>query len=160
MKIDLTKLITNIVDAINIDESIIIPEELVKNSAIKKLENVKFVGRITKDYDMKLLLTGVISGLMVLPDDITLEDTNCDFKSEIEEYIEEILEIDKNSIDILDFLWQNILVEIPLRVRNPETENIKLEGNGWKFITEEELNNRKNCPFSDLSKILNKEGSE
>lgn len=160
MKIDLTNLITNIVDAININEEVIIPEELIKTSDIKKIDNVTFKGKITKDYDMNLLLVGIISGSMILPDDITLEDTVCDFKSEIEEYIEEIVEIDKNTIDILDFLWQNILVEIPLKVRNPKNDNIKLEGNGWRFITEEELNNRKNCPFSDLANLLDKEGSE
>jgi len=160
MKIDLTNLITNIVDAININEKVVIPEELIKTSNIRKLDNVIFKGKITKDYDMNLVLEGVMSGLMILPDDITLEDTLYEFKSEIEENVEQIVEINKNTIDILDFLWQNILVEIPLKVRNPKNDNIKLEGNGWRFITEEELNNRKNRPFSDLSIILDKEGSE
>ena len=64
------------------------------------------------------------------------------------------------NIDILDFLWQTILVEVPLKVRNPKNENIKLEGNGWRLITEDELNNRKYNPFSELSKLLDKEGSE
>ena len=160
MKIDLTNLITNVVDAININEKVVIPEQLSKTSNIKKLENVIFEGKITKDFEMNLVLDGVISGLMILPDDITLEDTNYEFKSIILENVEEILEIDKNTIDILDFLWQNILVEIPLKVHNPKNDNIKLEGDGWRLITEDELNNRKYNPFSDLSKLLDKEGSE
>ena len=160
MKFDLTNLITDVVDAININESVNIPEELIKNSNIKKLNNVTFKGKISKDYDMNLILEGIMTGIMILPDDITLEDTIFEFKSEIEENLEEIVEINKNTIDILDFLWQNILVEVPLKVRNPKTENIRLEGNGWKFITEEEMNNRKYNPFSELSIILDKEGSE
>lgn len=160
MKIDLTNLITNVVDSINIEQNLIIPEELIKESSIRKLENVIFKGKITKDYDMNLILEGIISGLMILPDDITLEDTEYEFKNEIEENIEEVLQINRNTIDLLELLWQNILVEIPLRVRNPKSENIHLEGNGWRLITEEELENRKNCPFSDLSKLLDKEGSE
>ena len=158
MKIDLTNLITNITDSINIEKNVIIPEELIKTSNIKKLDNVIFKGKITKDYDMNLVLEGIISGVMTLPDDITLEDTNYEFKSELEENIEEVLEINKNTIDILELLWQNIVVEIPLKVRNPKNENINLEGNGWRLITEEEYNNKKNTPFSDLSTILEKGG--
>ena len=160
MKIDLTKLITNIIDSININEEVKINEELIKNSNIKRLENVIFNGKITKDYDMNLELSGVISGTMILPDDITLEDTNYDFKIDILENIEELFKIDKNTIDILDYLWQNILVEVPLKVRNQKNENIKLEGNGWRLISEDDLANRSNRPFSDLSKLLDKEGSE
>ena len=160
MRIDLTNLITNLSDAININEKVIINEELLENSNIKRLDSVVFEGKITKDYDMNLELSGVISGTMILPDDVTLEDTEYKFKVDILENIEDILKIERNTIDILDFLWQNILVEVPLKVRNPKNENIKLEGNGWRFITEEELNNRSNRPFSDLSIILDKEGSE
>lgn len=160
MKIDLTNLMTNITDWVDINESIIIPEELIKTSDIKRLDNVVFKGKITKDYDMNLVLNGVISGVMVLPDDITLEDTNYEFSGEIEEYVEEVLEINRNTIDILELLWQNILVEVPLKIHNPKNENIKLEGAGWRLITEEELKNRKNCPLSDLSKLLDKEGRE
>jgi len=158
MKIDLTNLVTNMIDSININENININNDILKNSNIKKLENVNFVGKITKDYDMNLELSGIVSGTMILPDDITLEDTNYDFKIEILENIEENFKIEKNSIDILDFLWQNILVEIPLKVRNPKNENIKLEGNGWRLISEEDLENRTNRPFSDLSDILDKGG--
>ena len=97
---------------------------------------------------------------MILPDDITLEDTFYEFKTDISDYVEEIFKIEKNSIDILDYLWQNILVEVPLKVHNPKNDNIKLEGNGWRLITEEEMNSRSNHPFNDLSKLLEKGGSE
>ena len=107
---------------------------------------------------MNLMLEGVISGVMVLPDDVTLEDVECEFKGEISENIEEILKLEKNNVDILDILWQNILVEIPLKVRNEENNNVKLEGEGWRLISEEEFNNQKYNPFSDLSKLLEKGG--
>jgi len=160
MKIDITKLVTNLIDSININEVVNIDKELIDNSNIKRLENVLFEGKITKDYDMNLELSGVISGTMILPDDITLEDVDYEFKIDVLENIEETFKIEKNTIDILDYLWQNILVEIPLKVRNPKNDNIKLEGNGWRLITEEELENRSNRPFSDLSKLFDKEGSE
>jgi len=160
MKIDLTSLVTNISDSININEKVVISEDLLKNSNIRKLENVIFQGKIIKDYDLNLLLEGTISGIMILPDDITLEDTKYEFNNDLSENINEIGKIDKNTIDILDYLWQNILVEVPMKVHNPKNDNIHLEGDGWRLITEEEVNDRKNNPFSDLSLILEKGGKE
>ena len=156
MRIDLTNILANIVSAININEQVIIDDEMLKTSNIRRLDNTMFKGRIFKDYEDNLVLEGNITGTMVLPDDITLKDVNYEFKSEIFEYIEEVFTIDKNSIDILDYLCQNILVEVPLKVRSDEDDNITLKGDGWRFITEEELNNRSNRPFSDLSKLLDK----
>lgn len=156
MRIDLTNILANIVSAININEQVIIDNEILKTSSIRRLDNTMFKGRIFKDYEDNLVLEGNITGIMVLPDDITLKDVNYEFKSEIFEYIEEVFTIDKNSIDILDYLWQNILVEVPLKVRSDEDDNITLKGDGWRLITEEELNNRSNRPFSDLSKLLDK----
>ena len=156
MRIDLTNILANIVSAININEQVIIDNEMLKTSNIRRLDNTMFNGRIFKDYEDTLVLEGNITGTMVLPDDITLKDVNYEFKSEIFEYIEEVFTIDKNSIDILDYLWQNILVEVPLKVRTEEDDNITLKGDGWRLITEEELNNRSNRPFSDLSKLLDK----
>lgn len=156
MRIDLTNILANIVSAININEQVIIDNEILKTSSIRRLDNTMFKGRIFKDYEDNLVLEGNITGTMVLPDDITLKDVNYEFKSEIFEYIEEVFTIDKNSIDISDYLWQNILVEVPLKVRSDEDDNITLKGDGWRLITEEELNNRSNRPFSDLSKLLDK----
>ena len=156
MRIDLTNILANIVSAININEQVIIDNEMLKTSNIRRLDNTMFKGRIFKDYEDNLVLEGNITGTMVLPDDITLKDVNYEFKSEIFEYIEEVFTIDKNSIDILDYLWQNILVEVPLKVRSDEDDNITLKGDVWRLITEEELNNRSNRPFSDLSKLLDK----
>ena len=156
MRIDLTNILANIVSAININEQVIIDNEILKTSSIRRLDNTMFKGRIFKDYEDNLVLEGNITGIMVLPDDITLKDVNYEFKSEIFEYIEEVFTIDKNSIDILDYLWQNILVEVPLKVRSDKDDNITLKGDGWRLITEEELNNRSNRPFSDLSKLLDK----
>ena len=96
---------------------------------------------------------------MILPDDITLEDTEYNFNSEIEEKfiendqsIDNNLKIIQNKLDITDFMWQNILVEIPMKVVNKKNENLKIQGNGWRLTTEEELEKERNnnSPFKDL----------
>ena len=65
------------------------------------------------------------------------------------------LKIVQNTLDITEFLWQNILVEIPLKVVSEKNQNLKLEGNGWRLITEEDLEHSNNSPFSELKEKLN-----
>ena len=89
---------------------------------------------------------------MILKDDITLEPVEHNFIIELEE----ILEKSKNILDITDILWQNILVEIPSKVRSTD-EDINLEGNGWRVISEEQFNkerNNSNNPFANLDELL------
>lgn len=161
MNIDLTKLITSSVDEIEIDNEVVIPEEFFNDADIRRLEDVSFSGIITKLYSGEYQISGKLSGIMVLPDDITLEDVSVKFTSEIEEKFTEFGSIDEkdlkivqNRLDITEFLWQNILVEIPLKVRSDESESLTLEGNGWRLITEEELENGNKNPFSELSKMF------
>ena len=68
-----------------------------------------------------------------------------------------ILEKKQNLLDITDILWQNILVEIPSKVRSTD-EDVNLEGDGWRVISEEQFNlerNKANNPFANLDELLN-----
>lgn len=155
MTIDLFNLVVNN-KTINIDSDIIIPNEYLENSGIRRLNNIHFKGNIKKLVDDTYSLEGVLSGTMILADDITLEDYEYNFTSEIEENIEETSINLQKTLDITDILWQNILIEIPSRVVNDKNKNIKLEGNGWRLISEDDLNN-KNNPLSELEDLLRKE---
>ena len=53
---------------------------------------------------------------------------------EILENIDEFLENNQNSIDILEILWQNIVLEIPLKYTEVEDLS-KYQGDGWKVIS-------------------------
>ena len=82
---------------------------------------------------------------MVLPSSLTLEPTDYKFSIKIEGNIDELLkEINEtlkknqNTIDILPIIWENILMEIPIRVVGDKNQNLQMEGDGWKLITEEE----------------------
>lgn len=161
MNIDLTKLITNVEEEIIINDSFELDKELFLKTSIRSLKNTKFEGTITKLCDGNYEIEGKISGVMVLPDDITLEDVDYPFESNVSEKFCELgkndennLEIVKNRLDIQEFLWQNILVEIPLKVKSEKTENLTLKGDGWRLVTEEELKEGNNSPFSELSKIF------
>ena len=161
MNIDLIKLITNSVEELQIDDYVIIPDNWLNDTSIKKLENIKFCGEVTKLWDGPYQISGKLSGIMVLSDDVTLEDVSYSFVSEIEEEFgdnsnnsEEMLKIVQNSLDITEFLWQNILVEIPSKVVGNRKDDLTLEGDGWRLITEEELKARNKSPFSELSKMF------
>lgn len=155
MTIDLFNLVVNN-KTINIDSDIIIPNEYLENSGIRRLNNIHFKGNIKKLVDDTYSLEGVLSGTMILADDITLEDYEYNFTSEIEENIEETSINLQKALDITDILWQNILIEVPSKVVNEKNKNIKLEGNGWRLISEDDLNN-KNNPLSELEDLLRKE---
>ena len=163
MNIDLTKLIIGEYEEIVIEESLEISEEKLENTNIQELKNVLVTATITKLCNGDYEISGKITGLMVLPDDVTLEPVDYSFESEFEEKFSEIenneeksLEIIKNRLDITEFLWQNILVEIPLKVVSEKNQNLNLKGNGWRLITEEELKNRKSddSPFSELYNLI------
>lgn len=161
MNIDLTKLITSSMGELEVIGDVVIPDDLVQGTQIRELNDIKFVGEVTKLCDDGYQLAGNLSGMMVLPDDITLEDVQVNFSTEIEEKFSEFgnddeknLEIVKNRLDITEFLWQNILVEIPLKVVSDKNKDLTLEGNGWRLITEEELKKGNNSPFSELSKMF------
>ena len=98
-------------------------------------------------------LSGTITGTMILPDDITLEDYEDYFTSEIEEKIEETRINYQKTIDITEDLWQNILVEIPLKAVNEKNKDLRLEGDGWRLISEDDVKTSNN-PLSSLKELL------
>lgn len=155
MIIELFDLITN-GKTINIDNDVTIPNELIKESTIRRLNNIHFKGCIKKLIDDTYQLEGTISGIMILPDDITLEDYEYNFTSEIEEKIEETSINSQKTLDIIGILWQNILVEIPLKAVNEKNKDLTLEGDGWRLIKEDEVKSSNN-PLSSLEELFRKE---
>ena len=104
MQIDITRLLNAYVDEIEINGTVDIPSNLLASSLIDELKNVNINGEITLDEDDNINLTGKLSGIMVLKDDITLAPVEYNFYTEIEE----IFEKSKNILDITEILWQNI----------------------------------------------------
>ena len=152
MTIDLFNLVVNN-KTINIDSDIIIPNEYLDNSGIRRLNNIHFSGYIDKLVDDSYELFGTLSGTMIIPDDITLEDFEYNFTSEIEENIDETRINFQKTIDITEDLWQNILVEIPLRAVNEKNKDLTLKGDGWRLISEDDVNSINN-PLSSLKDLL------
>ena len=140
MKIDLTKLIYNNLYKIPVKGKIIIPNDMLENTDIRKISKVEVEGFILnneEEYELDIN----VSGVMILPCARTLKDVNYPFNIKINEVIGEnddnSLEIIQNRLDIFPIVWQNILVDVPLRVLAPDAKEESLEGDGWRLITED-----------------------
>ena len=135
MIIDLKDLYYNLKDKILIDDVVNIPEIYLKNTDIRKISDVRINGYIYEVND-KYNLNLNIKGKMVLPCARTLKDVlypfNITIDEEIDENNNEYYKIIKNTLDIFPIVWQNIVMEVPLRVIDPDSKDIPLtKGDGW-----------------------------
>lgn len=156
MNIDLSKLLYNQTDEIIIDEVIDIPKEYLTDD-IKDISKVTVTGNVTSDgYMLSLNLN--IKCTLTLICSISLKDVkydiNCDVEEEISEDNDENMKILNNSIDLLPIIWQNILMEIPIKVVSPDIEEKNIYGDGWKFITDEEEDKEIDPRLSKLKEYL------
>lgn len=154
MIIELDELLCRNKEFISIDEEILFNSEYLSDSDIKSLKEVHFTGQIKEDSDTTVNLRGTLSGVMIIEDSISLDDVNYEFSCEIEENIDEFLENNQNTIDILPILWQNIVLEIPLKYTEVEDLS-KYQGDGWKVISEDEV--KRDNPFSILAENMKEE---
>ena len=160
MNIDLTKLLYSQTDKILIDDTIIIPKEYLENSDIKEISKVKVSGEITND-EVETVINLNIKCNLTLTCSVSLKDVNYPVDINIEEIIgendENLEDFDKiinNSIDLVPIIWQNILLEVPIRVVSPDVKEENIYGDGWKFITKEEEKKEIDPRLSKLKDFL------
>ena len=160
MNIDITKLKNSIDSSIEIDTTINFDAEDIKNAEMLDLTDVSVTGQIVKNSLDNYNVTLHVTGKMVLPCAITLKPVDYPFIVDIDEiFSEDAQEISKkvknfeNTIDILPIVWENILMEIPMRVVRPDASLDKIEGDGWKLVTEDSKNeNPELAKLKDLFK--------
>lgn len=155
MNIDLKLLHSNATDEIDITGEYLIPKEYYENSEVIKINPVKVNGNIIRDEELDDTVKCTIEGSMIIPDSISLEEIEYPFNLEFNDKLEEIYKKDENTLDIFSFLWENIVLEVPLQFTKVDDLS-KFHGDGWRLISEDELNQRNN-PFSDLLKDYDKE---
>ena len=144
------------VNNISIDEEFTIPKEDYANTEIIDLEKVKVEGNLTYPDVNDLLLDIECSGTMKLNDSVSLESVNYPFSFKISENVAEFLEKDQFTLDIISILWENIVLEIPIRYSEVKSYD-KYKGDGWRVISEDDVKDNTNNPFKDLLKEIEKE---
>lgn len=140
MKIDLTKMLYSNLYKLPIKGEIIVPDSMLNKTSIKEITPVKVEGFIynnDSEYELDIRIHGVMTLLCAR----TLKKVNRPFDIQIDEIIDEnsdnSLEIIQNSLDIFPIVWQNILVDVPLRVLAPDAKEELTSGDGWRLITED-----------------------
>ena len=150
MNIDLTPLHSYIKDEIDITNTYSIPDTYFGTTGIKKLDNIKVTGYIylkPSEEQQQDAIHCKIEGKMLLEDSISLEPINYPFSIEYDDIIEENCKKNQNTLDIFSFLWENIVLEVPLQFTKV-TDFSKYQGEGWRLVNENELTN--NNPFNEL----------
>ena len=143
MKIDLNKLIYQ--DKILIDETIDYSKEYLENTDIISLNNVKVQGSIYVDYEKNNVIELNVNGTMILTDAITTDPVPYDFTIEIAENLENSLK----TLDLIEFLWHYIVLEIPIRYSTSDAQELK---DKYANVYLEEEVREVNNPFKDFFK--------
>ena len=153
---NIKELLDGSINSIDIDEEFTIPKENYANTEIIDLEEVKVKGNLTYPSDDNLFLDIECSGTMKLKDSVSLEPVLYPFSFKISENVSEKLENDQFTLDIISILWENIVLEIPIRY-SEVTNYDEYTGDGWRVISEDDVKDNTNNPFKDLLKEIEKE---
>ena len=159
MNIDISKVDEK---GIVLDDTVSFGEEYIGKTPIQKLDNIKVDGRVYYSVTNEVVLEASVKGTMVLLDAIDLEPINYPINLEISEVLsendDEKSEKEAKTLDIMDILWQNIVLEVPISIRKDPDKKYDLHGDGWELIDEE---SKKVDPrLAPLLELLEKEGKE
>ena len=130
--IDLSKL--NYLDEIRIDEIVKYNDNSFNSSLIKRLFNVHVTGIIYLNELEEYMANLDVTGEMEILDTITLEPRRLHFSFGIDDNIPENCINNKNTLDIHEFLWQNIVLEVPIRYTESDAHDLK--GDNWQLLTD------------------------
>lgn len=158
--LDISKLKNGTLEKIDFDEIVNFTDDDIKDTSIKRLNNVRAKGNIERINDDIYHLTLNITGDMVLLCARSLEEVVYPIDIFIDKNVSETTNEDEkpiilqNSLDIFGIVWENIVLEVPLRVVKENAEFLS-EGNGWSLIEENDDNT--NLPFGELKSMLDME---
>ncbi len=148
---------------LNIKNDIAIDYEVLKDdkldSRIINLKDSKVTGKIYENAAGEIKLECLFNGTMIIEDAINLDDIPYDFKINIDLSLDEIKEncldsydFHKNTLDLKEILWQNIVLEVPISYS--KVSDAKLKGDGWELIDEVSKNEEIDPRLEKLKDLL------
>ncbi len=124
-------------------EDLVFPHEAFRNvHSLLDLKNIHIEGSGHLELsERKVYIQLKVTGIMILSCAISLEEVSYPFETESTEIFsfvkvkpeEDIHEAKKDTVDITPIVFQNIVMEVPMRIVK-EGAQLKVEGNGWKVI--------------------------
>lgn len=160
MEFDLNKITEQ---GILIDTIISFDEEYLRVSEIKKLDNVHVSGRIYYSLTKEVIFAGNVNGNMTLVDGYSGDLIDYPFNIDLDEILANFSDEDekmgkkpKNSLDLKEVLWENIVLEVPIVVSKDNKVKTK-KGEFWEVRDE---NSKKDDPRLECFRTLLDEGKE
>ncbi len=160
MEFDLNKITEQ---GILIDTIISFDEEYLRVSEIKKLDNVHVSGRIYYSLTKEVIFAGNVNGNMTLVDGYSGDLIDYPFNIDLDEILANFSNEDekmgkkpKNSLDLKEVLWENIVLEVPIVVSKDNEVKTK-KGEFWEVRDE---NSKKDDPRLECFRTLLDEGKE
>ena len=143
---------------VEIDTNIEISKSFLDKTDIMDIKPVKVKGIIKYNAIDEIVISLVVSGVLVLKDAITNELIDYPYQIEIEEEIAEndqelrkYYEKKQNTLDIIEFLWENIILEVPISFT--KADDTSHHGDGWQLNCWDDLE-QTDTRFAKLNDIF------
>ena len=145
--------------SVTYDNDFVINADTYKEVGIIDLKNLHVTGDISLNSVSMLAVNLTVTGIMVIPDSVTTEPVDYPFTSKIEEEYDindenflEYYQKEQNILDIMKILWENIVLEVPMRFTL--AKDAHLSGDGWSLGEEENKDDQIDPRLAKLEELL------
>ena len=153
-----------LIQPMSYEGKITIPKTYYEKTEILELPEVEVSFSITKDLNQDDLFHLKAKGILYLQDAKSLEKVSYPYQFEIEEKIGENEDFfdkkgknSQNSLDIIEILWENIVLEIPISYSVAKDDIFEAEHEGYRVAKEGEKKSEVDPRLAPLLGLLDKE---
>ena len=143
------------------DEDFNIDSSYYQSVGILDLKDLHVKGSVSINSLSMLDVNLTVTGIMILPDSVTTLPVDYPFTSKIEEEFDindenflEYYQKEQNILDIMKILWENIVLEVPMRFTT--TEDAHLSGDGWSLGEDKNKEDNIDPRLAKLSELLDR----
>lgn len=145
--------------SVTYDNDFVINADTYKEVGIIDLKNLHVTGDISLNSVSMLAVNLTVTGIMVIPDSVTTEPVDYPFTSKIEEeydindeFFLEYYQKEQNILDIMKILWENIVLEVPMRFTL--AKDAHLSGDGWSLGEDKNKDDQIDPRLAKLAELL------
>lgn len=145
--------------SVTYDTDFTIDVDVYQNVGILDLKNLHVTGDISLNSVSMLAVNLTVTGIMVIPDSVTTEPVDYPFTSKIEEEYDindenflEYYQKEQNILDIMKILWENIVLEVPMRFTL--AKDAHLSGDGWSLGEDKNKDDQIDPRLAKLAELL------
>lgn len=145
--------------SVTYDNDFVINADTYKEVGIIDLKNLHVTGDISLNSVSMLAVNLTVTGIMVIPDSVTTEPVDYPFTSKIEEEYDindenflEYYQKEQNILDIMKILWENIVLEVPMRFTL--AKDAHLSGDGWSLGEDKNKDDQIDPRLAKLAELL------